>query len=808
MARSPGGPPVPRGGRSPMPFRPVAGMPLVLAFLMVLAAPAPGQSDAVEIALVVDGTGVDSRILPALLREEITQLLRSDFDVTIHPDDRFRGDETLAGVTAAVDRALADPDIDLVVTAGVLGSLIAGQRTDLPRPVIAPVAISAEVQGLPLTPRGTSGRPNLTYILDQDLFADDLAVLEAVAGDLDHVALLGSEALFLALPGIEPGARFPLPGGVRGTVCSAGRDAATGLASLPDDVDGVAVIGLPGFGAAAIDSLSEGLIARRLPSVSVVGELAVESGILCGTISKSWLQRLARRVALHARKILTGTEAGALPVLMPRERAVFINAETARRIGVYPPFAVTVDAVLIDSERATGRHLDLWQAMDEAMLANRDLAAAGAQLEADRASVAIARSTLLPQIDLSATGTILDEDRALASSRPAERSLTAGATLSQVIVSDDAWSSYTVQKRLLEQREAEYEEARLDVALRAASAYFEVLRAKTFERLQKANLALSRENLERALVRVKLGDASRAEEYRWQAKIADEKAQLIAAIAERNVAEMELNRVLNRPLEESILLSEPDLDGQLSLLLDPRLERYLGDAWHLEMLREYGTAYARRVAPELLQLEAGILAQERILANAKRSFLVPDVLLSLGWQTYLDEGGAGTEMRPDGFPDDDDWNASLVVSLPLFEGGRRFAETRQAGRDLLALRTGLEATSERIEQRVRTAVHRTSASRAGIGLSREAAAAARRNLELVSDAYTRGAVDLITLLDAQTSQLNADLAAADAAYQFLLDLMELERAIGRFTYFATEDERDAWLTDLEAWFADRQPSRE
>ena len=662
---------------------PLAAACLAALCLLPLAAavPAAAAADAspARIALVIDGTGADSQLLPALLREEIRQVLQSDFAVTILPDDRFRGDETLAGVTAALDRALAATDVDLVVCTGVLGSMVAAQRRDFPTPVIAAVALDPDMQGLPLTAQGTSGVADLTYVLDSGLIGQDVAALLDVAGPMERVAILGSRPLFLALPGVEHGAVYPLPRDVDGVVVDGGLDAATALARLPGDIDGVVVVGLAGFPAAEVDALLAGLIARDLPSVAVVGEALVERGALTGTTSKLFLRKVSRRVALGTRKILTGQPAADLPVLVAREGSLFINMDTARALAVYPPFAVTVDAVLIEARRETGRPLDLWQAMDEAMAANRDLAAAAARLEADREQLAIARARLLPQIDLAATGTVLDEDRAALAGRPAERSLTAGATASQVIFSDRASAGYAIEKNLVEQAEAEYEQQRLDVALRAASAYFEVLRASTRESLQKANLRLSRENLERARVRVRLGEASRAEEFRWQAKIAEEKANLIAAIATRNVAEMELNRALHRPLEEAFALSEPDLDGQLSLLLDPRLERYLGDAWHLRRLREYGASYAARVAPELQQLRAGIAAQRRVLSRSQRSFFLPDVVLSASWQHYLDEAGAGAGNAAAVGLDDDDWSASLGVSLPLFRGARRFAETRQVG---------------------------------------------------------------------------------------------------------------------------------
>ncbi len=775
-----------------------------LLLAVTLAAAAPSA----RIALVIDGTGADSTLLPPLLRQEISRVLRSDADVTILPDDRFRGDETVAGVTAALDRALAAPEVDLVVCTGVLGSLVATGRRDLPVPVIAAVALDAEVQGLPLTGQGTSGVANLTYVLGSRLLGQDVRALMDVAGSRERLALLGSGPLLQALPGVAAGDTYPLPGDAQGVVVDGGRTAAAALERLPAGIDGVMIMGLAGYPDAEIDALLAGLGARGLPSVAVVGESLVRRGALVGTISAGFLQRVARRVALGARKILTGADAADLPVLVSHEGMLFINMDTARTLGVYPPFAVTIDAVLIESRRETGRRLDLWQVMEQAMAANQDLAAAAARLEADREELAIARARLLPRIDLSATGALLDQDRAALAGRPAERSLTAGVTASQVLFSDDAWASYTVARRGFEQREAEYEQQRLDVALRAASAYFEVLRAQTRENLQKSNLRLSRENLERARVRVRLGEASRAEEFRWQAKIAQEKADLIAAIAARNVAEMELNRVLSRPLEEPFVLAEPDLDSQLSLLLDDRLARHLADAWHLRRLREYGAQYAREVAPELHQLRAAIAAQRRVVSNAQRSFFLPDVTLSAGLTHHLDEGGAGAGTAAAAGLDDTDWNAALSLSLPLFRGAQRFAETRQAGRDLVSLRARLAATGERIEQRVRNAVHRTSASRAGIALSRESAEASRRNLDLVRDAYSQGAVDLINLLDAQNALLRAELAAADAVYGFLLDLMELERSVGRFTSFATPEARSAWLDDLEAWFTPEPDGQE
>jgi len=57
------------------------------------------------------------------------------------------------------------------------------------------------------------------------------------------------------------------------------------------------------------------------------------------------------------------------------------------------------------------------------------------------------------------------------------------------------------------------------------------------------------------------------------------------------------------------------------------------------------------------------------------------------------------------------------------------------------------------------------------------------------------------LLDAQNAALVADLGAANATYDFLIDLMQTERAAGNFDFFLTAEEREAYFERLEAFFA-------
>ena len=150
------------------------------------------------------------------------------------------------------------------------------------------------------------------------------------------------------------------------------------------------------------------------------------------------------------------------------------------------------------------------------------------------------------------------------------------------------------------------------------------------------------------------------------------------------------------------------------------------------------------------------------------------------------------------------WNIGLSLSFNIIDGGTRYAEIRQtraALRELEATRQGLR---QRVEQRIRASMHAAGASRTGIALAREAAEAAAANLELVTDAYRRGAVDVIRLIDAQNQALVTELAAANAVYDFLLDFAQVSRASGRFDFERDDAERNDFIERLGSFAAEQR----
>ena len=67
-----------------------------------------------------------------------------------------------------------------------------------------------------------------------------------------------------------------------------------------------------------------------------------------------------------------------------------------------------------------------------------------------------------------------------------------------------------------------------------------------------------------------------------------------------------------------------------------------------------------------------------------------------------------------------------------------------------------------------------------IFLTREATENAKKNLEVISDKYSRGLIDIITLIDAQNEYFTQNLEAAIAKFDYLADMVNLQRAISWF----------------------------
>lgn len=790
-------------------FRKITFSVLFLSFFLS-ALPLAGQKKQVNIGVVVDGPWERNQEVRQLFINEILDLLSNEFDIRF-PEDKFLvADWTKPKIKEDLDRLLTDPSVDVVMAMGVIASNIVSGIGPLPKPVIAPFVLDAELQNLPSV-GGGSGIKNLNYISIPATFKRDLKTfLEIVS--FTKMAFLMNDYVYKAVPEIND--RAPVIAkedfGVDVILIPVGLHADDALNALPPGVEAVYIAPLTRLLPGEFERLITELNKRKLPTFSLFGRPEVERGVLAG-LNPDIFPRLSRRVALNLQRILLGEEPGKIPYAFAPGEELVINMTTAREIEVYPPWGVYTEAVKINEEKKeVTRTLTLQSAVLEGSDVNLDLRAKNLEVKAGEQTVNEARSPLLPQIDLSLTGVQINKERA--GLFQAERNLTGTATLSQVIYVDDAWANFSIEKNLQKSLEQEREGLRLDIAQEIATAYLQVLITKTLERIQEENLKLSHSNLELARVREAVGFSGPADVYRWESQIAANRQQVINANAQRNLTEIQLNRLLDHPLEESFETVEVSIEEAGILSEQGRLFKYMVNRLAFRTLRNFFVQEGIASSPEIAQLDAAIAAQDRFLKNTNRNFFIPNLVAQADYSYIFKEGGVGSDVTENIDPNDpsgallsgirnkDNWSVALNLSYPLFSGGAKLARRKNALETLSQLQTERESLAQKIEQRVRSAAHTTGASYAAIKQSRDAAQASLKNLDLVVDSYSQGLLDIAQLLDAQNAALIANEAKANSIYQFLIDLMEMERAIGTSYLLRSEEDRDAFFKRLENYF--------
>jgi outer membrane protein len=766
-----------------------------------LTAPLAAQAHPARVALILDRDVPRFQPLVTAFQDEVSGFFRPG-EITLLPPRS--GDGTSAGIGAVLQQALQDSSVAVVVTLGSIGSHLLARSDNLTKPSIAATVIDAGWQGVPER-SGSSGVPNLAYVDQSYPVGSTLTDFHRLV-PFRKLAVLLDRDVVSAIPQLESeAAALVRATGAETAVIRAGDRAEEVLAALPAGVDAVYLTPVAALSDEELAKLIDGLNQRRLPTLSYLADPDVTAGALASYEPPENWRRRARRVAVDLQRILAGEDAGTLPVRLVSAPRLTLNLTTARRIGFSPGLTVLTEAELVGADSAgPADTLTLAAAMRGAAEANLDLAAANLEAASGEQNVRLARSNLLPQVESRLSETFTREGTAEASlGQQPERMLEGGVTFSMPLYVEDAWAGYGSERRLQETREARRDQLRLDVTLDAAAAYLTVLRARTLAGVRRSNLYRTRSNLEVARLREGVGSASRADIYRWQGEVANARRDLIAADAQVQVAELDLKRILNRPLDRPLAQHPVALGDPALLVQDSTVLAWLDDPAKMAELTQVLVAEALRVSPELLGAEAAIAAQRRQHTAAGRAFWMPDLSLQGGFTNVFDRGGAGTGVpitSPTTFPVGPDltWQFRLQASLPLFTGMARNATRSQTRLELDRLEVERDGARLAVEQRVRATLESAAATYAAIALTRDAAEAAGRNYELVSDAYARGAASITALIDAQSAALESSEAAANAVHDFLLDLMKVERAMGTFGVLRTAEERDAFTERLRA----------
>ncbi|MEM1177376.1 MAG: TolC family protein [Acidobacteriota bacterium] len=745
----------------------------------------------VDIAIIEDGDTALSREIKAALVEELNGL--SDFEYSFrYPEAWQRSHGWRPGSARdAVEAALAEDTVDLVVALDILSSSVAAGLSPA-KPLIATIVALPDLQGFGVTADGTSGTRNLHYLTANFDIVEALREFQRHTG-VGHIGLVVDRSLFEAIPSLRQETdriRAELDFDLSLVEAPAGDLAGTPAAwreAVPAGVDSLFLTPLPRLSPEHSEALIQLAKEQRWPTFTTLGRDHVDAGFLMGQSLLTSPEQIARRLAIDIRDIALGRSASDLPVRMEVRDRLAINRRTADAIGFSPSFELLFDADVLQEEPTGARMLSLRDAVHEALETNLSAAVAQRDLEIAEQDTAIARGALLPQAGGGLSWT--RQDRDLAGTGPT-RTLDAALTLSQSIYSESLRSNFRVTALSEAAESLDRDATELDVIEAVALTYLRLLVAKTERDIQLDNLNLTRANLDRARFRADVGSANRSEVLRFEAELGTDRQSITAAVAAYERLRFELNRVLRRPVGDELSTEELGIDA-VELVADERLGELLNSPDGVDKLATFMAQESLRNSPELSALDTRIEAQERLLLAAKRRRYVPSIDAVSRLNHIVDDGGALVDTDFD-----EDWSVGVELTWSLFEGGGIAAQKKQAALQVDQLELTRQQTADAIEADARARLVEAASTRLNITFANASAEAAGQTLELVTDAYARGSAGYIDLIDAQNTFLNARLAAANAVYQHLQDVVELQRSVAFFNFTASPTEAQAWLDRL------------
>ena len=471
------------------------------------------------------------------------------------------------------------------------------------------------------------------------------------------------------------------------------------------------------------------------------------------------------------------------------------------------------------AQRADTLALSLGDAVARALRTSDETRLATAQLEAAEAQILSARATGLPQLRLQSTyGHQLENARAQAVGQIFGQNNTynTNVNLSQTLFQGGRIvNASRAAGRVGEAARLELDETRRLVSVDVQRAYLAAVLAAQLLEIQERNLALADERVAQVERLQGGGRLARYDLLRARVERTNLEPTVIQARSARELAELEVKRLLNLPVDQPLALTTRLDAGALlaatgadtTALIAPAPAP--GAAPGAAPARLADESAAARTVPRALVEERGSVRSARLTAEARRlgvSVARADYLPSLtvsGTFGYLAfPTGSFLQNPPTRFgrlettacptPEQpartctqqnggwfSDRAINLAVSWPLFDGLRTRANVDIAESQARIAELQLEQRREAVTIEIARARSELARAQAAFAAQRQNVAEAEEAFRLATLRFERGVGTQLEVSDAQLLQLTAQTNAARAAFDLYLATAEQARAEGR-----------------------------
>jgi outer membrane protein len=412
-------------------------------------------------------------------------------------------------------------------------------------------------------------------------------------------------------------------------------------------------------------------------------------------------------------------------------------------LSIFLSFAQPASAVTLD------------EAVRSAIQKNEAAQQSEEQLKQAQEKVSQATSAILPSLFLNATHQIQARPKdPLARVFSPEKQTTASLTLTQPIFRGfREFAGRAQRKDLLSAEEQRRVNTIVALYENVAASYLEVLATEQDLKNLNQQLALYKARVKELQARIRRGESRSTEALTAQSTEAALEAESRLVEAKLTTARENFSLLTALPADSSLT----ELNAQNKLR---PLAVYLGRVEERPDIKE---------------------AKERVEASEEEV----SVFRGAHWPT-LDAVGNYYLKRPDGVLQDIDWDVQFRFSLPIFEGGLRVSETREASSRLRESELALSRLRREAQAGIRSLYHSLETREDQLAALKRSTELAEKNYEVLLKESRRGlsrSLDVqIALTDFRASRRNYD----QARYAHQLDLLRLENAAAYFPAAVTD----------------------
>jgi outer membrane protein TolC len=428
--------------------------------------------------------------------------------------------------------------------------------------------------------------------------------------------------------------------------------------------------------------------------------------------------------------------------------------------------------------------LSLHEAVERALRVSDEVRLAAAQVDVAEAQVITARATGLPQLRLSGSYTHVYENargQAVGQIFNQPNTYNTNANLSQTLFQGGrVLAGWRAASRLRQASRLNAGEARAQVALDVQRAYLEALFATRMVEIQTANFALATTRLTQIEQFQTAGRAARYDVLRTRVERANLEPLLIQARSNREIAMLELKRLLNIPPMQPLSLTTAIDAGAVQAILAS-----------FEAPDSVGSDTRASVRAAELMAKA----RHDAISVARADFLPTiSAFLQVGYQAFplsgfptdrgrLDSTFCPPNSSPDRACSNGGWFSDrligVTVSWPIFDGLRAKGNFDLARAQARVADLELQLEREAVALEVAQARAELERARSFYSAQQQNAQEAGEAFSLASLRYTRGLGTQLDVSDAQLALLTAQTNEARATYDLYLATAELARAMGR-----------------------------